>query len=53
MSLGTIPVSEITNYYNEFDMLDSKELFLMIIQALDSVYLNFVNNKDKPSNYNL
>ena len=50
MSLGTIPISEITNYYNEFDMLDSKECFLRIIQAMDSVYLEHVNSSaNKPA----
>ena len=47
MSLGTIPISEITNYYNEFEMLDSKRCFLRIIQALDSVYLEYVDSQSK------
>lgn len=49
MSLGAIPISEITNYYNEFEMIDSKRCFLKVMQALDSVYLEHVNNQNKKS----
>ena len=49
MSLGAIPISEITNYYNEFEMIDTKRCFLKVMQALDSVYLEHVNNQNKKS----
>lgn len=45
MAAGSIPVSEITNYYNNYEIPDDRETFLTVVQAMDGVYLE--HNKPK------
>lgn len=45
MSVGPIPVSEITDYYNNYETLDDRETFLDIILSMDNTHLEYINSK--------
>lgn len=46
---GHIPLSEITDYSNHFDLIDDLEMFVTVIRRMDNEYVKSTNKKIEAS----